>query len=86
MKKYNECYLVILQDENITDDIFNVLYGSCKNTEDEMLMSIPMLQTWIESDFTHPDAQYIEQSTCEYLSKLNDKLNTETGYIIFRNY
>lgn len=86
MNKYNECYLVVLQDENITDDLFNVLYGACKNIENEMLMSIPLLQNWIESDFTHPDAQYLEQSTCEYLSKLNDKLKTETGYIIFRNY
>ena len=83
IEPYKQCYLVQNVDADILDDLFNVIYGTCPNLEDEVLLSVHLLGVWMESGFDN-EAQYLEQSTCDFLKDVYYKINKETGYIIFR--
>jgi hypothetical protein len=83
IQHYQPCYLVQDIDEYIYEDIFNVLYGSCSNREDEILMSLHLLGVWMENDFKN-EAECLDEYTCDFLKDVHYKINKETGYIIFR--
>ena len=44
-------YLVQDVDGLVYEDLFHVLYGNCPNLEDEILMSLHLLDVWMENDF-----------------------------------
>jgi len=83
IEHYKPCYLVQDVDEYIYEDIFNVLYGSCSNLEHEILMSLHLLNVWMESDFEN-EASYLDEYTCDFLKDVYYKINKQTGYIIFK--
>ena len=83
IEQYKPCYLVQDVDAYIHEDLFNVLYGSCLNREDEILMSLHLLNVWMESDFEN-EASYLDEYTCEFLKDVYYKINKQTGYIIFK--
>jgi len=79
-----QAYLIDVEDVNIYNNLFDILYGSFRNAEDEILLSIHLLKVWVESAFSTPDSDYLEESTCNFLRAISDKIKEETGYIIFR--
>jgi|11_taG_2_1085331.scaffolds.fasta_scaffold46391_3 hypothetical protein len=79
-----QAYLVDVDDVNIYNNLFDIVYGSFGNLEDEILLSIHLLKVWVESAFNTPDSNYLEESTCDFLKAISDKIREETGYIIFR--
>ena len=83
IEPYEACYLVQDIDVNIHDDLSNVLYGVGLNTEDEILLSLHLLSVWMESNFSN-EAEYLDQTTCDFLKDVYYKINKEIGYIIFR--
>jgi len=83
IEPYQACYLVQDTDTNIHCDLSTILYGIGGNKEDEILLSLHLLSVWIESNFSN-EAEYLEQTTCDFLTDVYYKINKEIGYIIFR--
>jgi hypothetical protein len=83
IEPYQACYLVQDTDANIHCDLSTILYGIGGNKEDEILLSLHLLSVWIESNFSN-EAEYLEQTTCDFLTDVYYKINKEIGYIIFR--
>jgi len=51
-----QAYLVDVDDVNIYNNLFDIVYGSFGNLEDEILLSIHLLKVWVESAFNTPDS------------------------------
>jgi len=83
IEPYQACYLVQDIDADIHCDLSTILYGTGGNREDEILLSLHLLSVWIESNFSN-EAEYLEQTTCDFLTDVYYKINKEIGYIIFR--
>ena len=83
IEQYKPCYLVKDVHGLVYEDLFHVLYGNCSNREDEILMSLHLLDVWMENDFQN-EASYLDEITCDFLKNVYHKINKQTGYIIFR--
>jgi hypothetical protein len=83
IEQYKPCYLVEVIDGTIYEDLFHVLYGGFSNLEHEILMSLHLLDVWMENDFGN-EASYFDEYTCDFLKDVHYKINRQTGYIIFR--
>jgi len=84
IQQYQPCYLVQDMDMDVYCDLFNVLYSVTDHAEEEILLSVHLLNVWMEADFETGDAGYFEQETCDFLKDVYYKINKEIGYIIFR--
>ena len=85
VEKYQACYLVDVFDDDILYDL-KVLTRMeyIPRQDDEILVSLHLLNVWIESDFEPERVYTVAGSTKQYLTDLYEVIGQETGYIIFR--
>jgi hypothetical protein len=84
--KYQACYLADIYDNDVLYDL-KVLANldDVQRQDDEILVSLHLLNLWIESDFeTFPRVYTVAESTKQYLTDLYEAIGQEIGYIIFR--
>jgi hypothetical protein len=85
VEKYQDCYLVQFVPDEIQWDLSTVIRGCCNFDEDEVLLSVPLFNNWVLSDFEMDSCSYLMQESCDFLSDLYRQLDgVETGYLIFR--
>ena len=85
--KYQACYLADIYDDNDLLYDLKVLTNldNIQRQDDEILVSLHLLNVWIESDFdVYPRVYKVADSTKQYLTDLYESIGQETGYIIFR--
>jgi hypothetical protein len=83
--KYQACYLADIYDNDVLDDL-KVLANldDVQRQDDEILVSLHLLNVWIESGFLTGNTYKVADSTKQYLTDLYEAIGQETGYIIFR--
>jgi|SRR6056300_1670743 len=92
--KYQACYLADIYDNDVLYDL-KVLANldDTQRQDDEILVSLHLLNLWIESDFEtglikteeeFPRVYTVAESTKQYLTDLYEAIGQEIGYIIFR--
>ena len=84
--KYQACYLADIYDNDVLYDL-KVLANldDVQRQDDEILVSLHLLNLWIESDFdVYPMVYKVADSTKQYLTDLYEAIGQEIGYIIFR--
>jgi hypothetical protein len=83
--KYQACYLADIYDNDVLDDL-KVLANldDIQRQDDEILVSLHLLNVWIESGFLTGNTYKVADSTKQYLTDLYEAIGQETGYIIFR--
>ena len=84
--KYQACYLADIYESDILYDL-KVLANldDVQRQDDEILVSLHLLNFWIESDFdVYPMVYKVAESTKQYLTDLYEAIGQEIGYIIFR--
>ena len=85
VEKYQNCYLVQDVPIEIQKDLDCVIRGVNTYEEDELLLSVPLFNQWIESGFDTPTTSYLAEETGDYLNELFKQIEgIETGYLIFR--
>lgn len=85
VEKYQACYVVDIFDEDILYDL-KVLTRMeyIPRQDDEILVSLHLLNVWIESDFEPERVYTVADNTKQYLTDLYESIGQETGYIILR--
>lgn len=84
--KYQACYLADIYDNDVLYDL-KVLTNleDIQRQDAEILVSLHLLNVWIESDFdVYPRVYKVADSTKQHLTDLYQAIGQETGYIIFR--
>jgi hypothetical protein len=83
--KYQACYLADIYNNDVLDDL-KVLTNldDIQRQDDEILVSLHLLNVWIESGFLTGNTYKVADSTKQYLTDLYQAIGQETGYIIFR--
>jgi hypothetical protein len=83
--KYQDCYLADIYDNDVLYDL-KVLANldDVQRQDDEILVSLHLLNVWIESGFLTGNTYKVADSTKQYLTDLYEAIGQETGYIIFR--
>ena len=83
--KYQACYLADIYDNYVLDDL-TVLANldDIQRQDDEILVSLHLLNVWIESGFLTGNTYKVADSTKQYLTDLYEAIGQEIGYIIFR--
>jgi hypothetical protein len=88
VEKYQACYLVDYFDNDVLDDLkvlthLDSIYTD-QRLDDEILVSLPLLNVWIETGFLTGNSYQVREQTKQYLTDLYQAIGQETGYIIFR--
>jgi len=86
-ENYQDCYLIQDVPIEIQKDLDCVIRGLNTYEEDELLLSIPLFNQWVECDFNTPSSSYLADETSDYLNELSKQIeDIETGYLIFRSW
>lgn len=88
VEKYQACYLADIYDNSILSDLqvltkLDSIYTD-QRQDDEILVSLHLLNVWIETGFLTGNSYQVREQTKQYLTGLYESIGQETGYIIFR--
>ena len=83
--KYQACYLADIYDNDVLYDL-KVLANleDVQRQDDEILVSLHLLNLWIETGFLTGNSYQVREQTKQHLTDLYEAIGQETGYIIFR--
>ena len=84
--KYQACYLADIYDDNDLLYDLKVLTNldNIQRQDDEILVSLHLLNVWIETGFLTGNSYQVSEQTKQHLTDLYESIGQETGYIIFR--
>ena len=86
--KYEACYLADVYENSILSDLqvltkLDSIYTD-QRQDDEILVSLHLLNVWIETGFLTGNSYQVREQTKQYLTDLYEAIGQEIGYIIFR--
>lgn len=84
--KYQTCYLADVYDDNDLLYDLKILTNldNIQRQDDEILVSLHLLNVWIETGFLTGNSYQVSEQTKQHLTDLYESIGQETGYIIFR--
>lgn len=88
-EKYQACYLAdVYGDSSVLSDLkvltkLDSIYTD-QRQDDEILVSLHLLNVWIETGFLTGNSYEVREQTKQHLTDLYQAIGQETGYIIFR--
>jgi hypothetical protein len=84
--KYQACYLADIYDDNDLLYDLKILTNldNIQRQDDEILVSLHLLNVWIETGFLTGNSYQVSEQTKQYLTDLYESIGQEIGYIIFR--
>jgi hypothetical protein len=86
--KYQACYLADVYDNDVLSDLqvltkLDSIYTD-QRQDAEILVSLHLLNVWIETGFLTGNSYEVREQTKQYLTDLYQAIGQEIGYIIFR--